>query len=172
MKEWTQGEIDGLVSCPKRITASPRREMVSERGSKRNSMELESADGEHRFRAFMRINEAFPENFSIGLDYIGAEPGGGFCLIRCNGPHEGAAAEVDQSGPGHHAGFHIHRAKAENLDQGFRAEKGAEMTKEYASYREALSYFLKECCIEGAGTHFKTELDPQQQMFDETEHGG
>jgi hypothetical protein len=132
VKEWTQSEIDELLALPKRITSHPRRQMVSERGSKRNGMELESTDGKHRFRAFMRINEAFPENFSIGLDYIGEEPGGGFCLIRCNGPHEGPAPAAGQGEPSHHAGFHVHRARADNLELGLRAEKDAVMTKSTA----------------------------------------
>lgn len=169
MKEWTQDEIDALVSCRKRITKGPHRKMLLDRGSKRNGMELESTDGEHRFRAFMRINEAFGENFSIGLDYIGSEPGGGFCLIRCNGPHEGAAIAGDPPGPNHHTGFHIHRARAENLDQGFRAEKGAEMTTDYGSYKEALSYFLRVCGIENARSHFADEVEPG--LFGEAEHG-
>jgi len=92
VREWTQGEIDELIACPKRITVKPRRQMAVERGSKRNGMELESLDGEHRFRAFMRINVDFPENFSIGLDYIGEEPGGGFCLIVILQPFAATAA--------------------------------------------------------------------------------
>ncbi len=169
MKEWTQQQIDALLSCPKRITTKPRRQMLSERGSKRNGMDLESEDGQHRFRAFMRINESFPENFSIGLEYIAEEPGGGFCLIRCNGPHEGTPT-TGSSTPSHHAGYHVHRARADNLEQGFRAERGAEMTKEYGSYPEALRYFLRVCCIQDAEAHFKDDLE--LRLFPETDHGG
>ncbi len=169
MKEWTQTEIDELLACPKRITTNPRRQMSSERGSRRNGMELESTDGRHRFRAFMRINEAFPENFSIGLDYVAEEPGGGFCLMRCNGPHEGPAGTGPQP-PSHHAGYHVHRARADNLDQGLRAERGAETTKDYGSYGEALRHFLKACNIQSAEAHFKDDLE--KSLFDEADHGG
>lgn len=169
MKEWTQSEIDALLACPKRITTNPRRQMLSERGSKRNGMDLESVDGQHRFRAYMRINETFHENFSIGLEYIGAEPGGGFHLIRCNGPHEGTAT-TGPSSPSHHAGYHVHRARADNLEQGFRAERGAEMTNEYGSYREALAYFLRVCGIQGGDAHFKDDLETLP--YPETDHGG
>ena len=42
-----------------------------------------------------------------------------------------------------HWGFHIHEATAEALDSGFRAEKNAVKTGEYASFEEAIQYFLK-----------------------------
>ena len=42
MKTYSQEEIDSLISCPKVIAEPPKREMRSERGSKRNNMELRS----------------------------------------------------------------------------------------------------------------------------------
>jgi hypothetical protein len=159
---YTQEQLEGLIACPKKITVPPKKQMAAERGSRRNGMELVSTDEKHRFRAFMRINEEFHENFSIGLEYLPAEPGGAVCLIRCNGPHEG----VDGSGPGgtgtpnHHFGYHVHRARADNLENGLRAERGAEPTKEYGSYAEALRYFLKTCGVQGAEEYFPVEPSP------------
>ena len=87
MKNYSQGEIDGLITCKKRITDPPRKEMKADRGSLRNDMQLESLDGKMEFAVFMRINERFPENFSIGLNFIPRDEPGSFCLLRYNGPH-------------------------------------------------------------------------------------
>lgn len=72
--------------------------------------------------------------------------------------------------PSHHAGYHVHRARADNLDQGLRAERGAETTKDYGSYGEALRHFLKACNIQSAEAHFKDDLE--KSLFDEADHGG
>ena len=68
MKTYTQTEIDELIHCPKVIMDPPRKEMRLDRGSRRNDMGLASENGKRRFSVFMRVNEAFRENFSIGLE--------------------------------------------------------------------------------------------------------
>ena len=66
---YTDEDLLQLISCQKRISQPPRKEMRAEGGYLRNDMELESLDGKHAFRAFMRQSRQFPENFSVGLDY-------------------------------------------------------------------------------------------------------
>lgn len=174
MSDWTQAQLDALIVCPKRITVPPKAKMAAERGSLRNGMELASADDKHRFRVFMRINEAFPENFSIGLVVLAKDAEGvvEIHLIRCNGPHEGPVepAGTPTGVPNWHFGYHIHRAKADNLDSGLRAERGAETTKEYGSFQEALAYFLKTCGVQGCEAYFKDLMEPR--LFDQTESPG
>ena len=87
MKQYTQNELDDLISCEKEIYDPPKQDMREERGSRRNNMGLRSLDGSREFSVFMRINEDFPENFSIGLEYHPQEERGSICLLRCNGPH-------------------------------------------------------------------------------------
>ena len=62
-------EIEKLINCPKRIIESPKKELQLVNGHWRNDMELQSDDGEYNFSVFMRKNEDFEENFSIGLIY-------------------------------------------------------------------------------------------------------
>ena len=69
VKSYSEEEIGELISCPKVITDPPKREMRLERGSRRNNMRLRSQSDDREFSVFMRINEAFQENFSIGLEY-------------------------------------------------------------------------------------------------------
>ena len=103
----------------------------------RNEMELESLDGKHAFHAFMRQSRKFPENFSVGLDYLPKDEPGIFCLLRCNGMHGGHKVHP------HHLNCHIHRNKAEDVNAGLRVERHIERTGEYAAFRDALHYFLR-----------------------------
>jgi hypothetical protein len=50
------------------------------------------------------------------------------------------------------------------MEQGCKAEKGAEQTKEFAVYREALRYFVKACNIADAELYFAEEL--KETLFD------
>ncbi|MCK6438850.1 MAG: hypothetical protein L6Q71_01455 [Planctomycetes bacterium] len=153
MATLTQQQIDDLIACRKVIVEPPRKEMTEERGSRRNDMRLTSEDRAHVFPVFMRINSTFQENFSAGLDYIVPGERDRICLLRCNGPHGEHVNEfLDE--PDHHVTYHIHTAKAELLEQQKLPERYADITKEYATFEEALRYFLKRCNIAGWEEHF------------------
>lgn len=142
MRNYSRGELDALISCPKRITEPPRREMKLEKGHFRNDMKLTSLDGKTEFTVFMRINEQFRENFSIGLTASPKDDPGTFCLLRCNGPH-GEHTNIGFEDDHPHYGYHIHRADPEFLKAGMLPEKFAEKTESYATYEEALVHFVK-----------------------------
>lgn len=162
MKKYSQKEIEEFVSCHKRITTPPRKELKSERGSLRNDMDLESMDGNVGFSVFMRINERFPENFSIGLNVIPKDEPGSFCVLRYNGPHgEHVNSGFEEEHP--HYGYHIHKANTDLMDAGILPERYAEITEAYASYEEALVVFLKITNIQNADEYF----NPRQcSLFD------
>ncbi len=161
MKSWTQAELDDSISCPKQIVDPPRKEMRSERGHQRNDMTLSSLDGERRFSAFLRVNERFPENFSIGLVYHPRDEPGALTLLRRNGPHGEHVNEPEDPHP--HFGYHVHRANAEAINAGLSPEKQAAPTDAYASFPEALQYFLKAVSITGAEAYFPAS--PQLPLF-------
>ena len=133
---YTDEDLSQLISCQKRISQPPRKEMRAEGGYLRNDMELESLDGKHAFRAFMRQSRQFPENFSVGIDYLPKDEPGSFCLMRCNGMHGGHKIHP------HHLICHIHRSKAEDVNSRLLVERHIEPTGEYAAFRDALRYFL------------------------------
>lgn len=87
MKNYSELDIDRLISCPKLIVEPPKKQMRLERGSLRNDLGLHSVDGDLSFAVFMRINETFRENFSIGLTHSPSDEPGELCLLRFNGPH-------------------------------------------------------------------------------------
>jgi len=157
MRELTKERIEYLIQCPKKIVDPPRREMTLGNGHWRNGMTLQSTDGEHAFSVFMRKNEDFEENFSIGLMYSPRETRGDICLFRCNGPH-GPHVSFD-----HHDRYHVHQAQEETISSGLKAERTAFITEEYASYDDALGYFLRKCNITEAEKYFPNVL--QRTLF-------
>ncbi|MHC5053317.1 MAG: hypothetical protein ACYTKD_01220 [Planctomycetota bacterium] len=141
MREYTQDELDALVTCKKVVTDPPTKKMRSSRGHLRNDFRLCSEDGESDFSVFIRVNERFPENFTVGLGYHPRDERGSFCLLRYNGPH----GPYEPEGPEHHATSHIHRALATNIVAGKRPEAGAQPTTKFASsYQDALRSFMND----------------------------
>lgn len=159
MKTWTQDELDALIACPKRTLDPPKNSMREEWGSYRNEATLESQDGLHAFRVFIRQNIMFPENFTVGLDFIPRDERGSVCLLRCNGPH----------GPHllwpHHVHYHVHKAHEENLKEGRKAEAFAEVTEAYACLEEAIRHFGRLCAIMDWEDYYPSE---RQMLFEET----
>jgi hypothetical protein len=155
MKEYSQSELDDLITCPKEITEAPRRELRLEGNQRRNDMRLRAQGGDREFRVFIRMHNEFNENFSIGLVLLPKDGSGELVLLRCNGPHGEYNANFDPQHP--HAEFHVHRATEEAIRAGFRPEKRADATGHFASFREALSYFLREVNVVNAAPHFPDE---------------
>jgi hypothetical protein len=145
---YTDELIETLIGCSKKITRPPSKIMKSDRGHLRNDLEVESENGEHKFTCFIRVNEKFQENFSIGLDYLPKDEPGSVMLLRCNGSH-GPHKVYD-----HHAFCHVHKATAETISKGLRPESSIEVTEEFSSYQEAIQYFLEIAHIRDDGTYF------------------
>lgn len=148
MRTFTDEELTALINCPKQISEAPRREMRVDGKMKRNDMTVKSTDGKHAFRVFMRQSDEFPENFSVGLIYLPGEDPGSFQLLRCNGQHGGEKVHP------HHAVFHIHRTKADDINAGIFEPRHIEQTGAYASFREALAHFCDTIQLAGADDHF------------------
>ncbi|MDR3738079.1 MAG: hypothetical protein P4L40_03575 [Terracidiphilus sp.] len=148
---YSDAQLNVLRECPKTITEPPRRDMRLDRGSWRNEMRLTSA-GDEDFRVFMRRNDKFPENFSIGLVYLPKDGSGELPLLRCNGPHGVYNGVFEQNDP--HYSPHLHTATEETIASGKRPESHAEICAEYASYEEALQYFLRSANILNAMEYF------------------
>jgi len=134
---YTDETLSQFIACQKRITQPPQKKMRLEGKHLRNEMELESLDGNHRFRVFMRQHQDFSENFSIGMEYLPKDEPGSFCLLRCNGVHGGHRVHP------HHLSCHIHRSTSDDVNAGLRVERYIEPTDLYADFRGALCYFLR-----------------------------
>jgi hypothetical protein len=164
VNELTQDFLDSLLRSRKRIVISPKKAMASLFGSLRNDMKVENNAGD-KFNVFMRVSEAFQEDFSIGLVYL-PPSGSTITIIRCNGPH-GNVRDPTKNADAHHACFHIHRARTENIQKGRKPEWGGEPTKEYDSFPQALRYFLGITNIEWNDSHFSNLRQMELQFNDD-----
>jgi hypothetical protein len=164
-RRYTQQEIDDLIACPKVVSEPPKREMKLDRGHFRNDMRLKSTDDKLEFRVFMRRSEDLPENFSVGLAFLAKDGSGEVVLFRCNGPHGGYN---DSFSPDHpHWDYHVHRASAEMIEAGLRPERAAAINRDFASYEEAVQYFLRATNITDARTHFADLAQGKLHFADE-----
>ncbi|MGC9260042.1 MAG: hypothetical protein ACP5I8_08210 [Phycisphaerae bacterium] len=166
MKNYSQAKLDELVRCAKIVTQPPKREMSLDRGAMRNDMELTSANGEEVFEVFLRQSEAFPENFSIGLIWRPREDPERVCLIRCNGPHGEFLGQPSGLTP--HYGHHIHLATEASIAAGEKPEGTAGLTTEFASFEQAIAFFIVRCNLPDAWQYF-----PQAKpapLFDKLEN--
>ncbi|MCL4506463.1 MAG: hypothetical protein M1434_06970 [Chloroflexi bacterium] len=166
MGTYTQTEFEALISRSKQVTEPPRRDMRLERGHLRNDLKLRS-DDDKEFTVFMRINEKFQENFTIGLTYHPLDEPGTICLLRCNGRH-GEHINNPDVATIPHFGYHVHVAQADMLNMGQLPERFAELTAEYASYEEALVYFIRRVNILEAHKYFNN-LPQLLPLFDQRE---
>ncbi len=128
--------IDKLLTCPKEIIQAPAKPKL-ERGHYRIGFELQSIDKEFFFKAFGRSNEAFPENFSVGLVYNPKHEKGSYEILRCNGPH--GEHEIFP----HHVYFHIHKITPGALAEGLKEDRYVEVTDKYSNFEDALHFFVK-----------------------------
>lgn len=142
MSIYTNQEIDQLIACPKRMLNPPRKELKPEGAHLRQDFHLEALDetiGE--FHVFLRKHAEYQENFTIGLTYRPRDGRPEVTLLRCNGAHGPYNGTIGD--PGHpHWGYHIHKASEESIANSRRAESHAEPTAAYASFEQALTYFL------------------------------
>ncbi len=172
MDHYTQADIVALIAYPKTISEPPKKDMRIERGSQRNAMRLTAYRDKEvlEFEVFMRVNDTFPEDFSIGLRFTPRDGRASITLLRCNGPHGEFDSHLHQ--PTTHFQYHIHPAKASNLEIGARAEKDGEPTDGYASYLQALHYFLRAVNVTNASQYFPQALQLEMNLnVDETSSG-
>lgn len=142
MATYSQSELDGLISCPKEISEAPKKGMKLCEAHFRNDAKLIASNGiSGEFGMFMRQSEDFPENFSIGLTYSPQDGRNPVTLLRCNGKHGTFNGSFDPTHP--HWDYHIHRADETAIEAGLAAERVATKTAEYASFEEALQFFVR-----------------------------
>lgn len=150
----SQQDIDYLIVCEKKITTPPQKELYLRQGNLRNDMDLESVDGIHKFKVFIRVNEAFQEDFSVGLTYIHPE-GRKITIFRCNGPHGGYNFAE------HHNNYHVHEANAEYINAGLKSISFASISEDYATWHGAVKFLVSHCNILEGDNYFSffTQLD-------------
>ena len=157
----TDDEIQTLIVCPKTIIrAEPSKGYSSCNRNWEKKLQLRAGNEPHhkKFSVFIRQNEKFTENFSIGLRYkTGDKDIGEINLIRYNGPHD--VEGIDRSGDKHYSSPHIHRITAELLQRGINQPKERTITDLYSTFDEALWVFAKYCNIANWQAYFSVQFE-------------
>ena len=151
----TDRELEQLIRLPKDIVSkTPSVGYRTENRSRRCELELTaSSSPDAEFTVFIRQNDKFIENFSIGLRYKTKDRMlGTVTLIRYNGPH----GETSRSPDGHFGRPHIHRVTAMELAEGNREpqERHREITDRYGTYEQALWIFFEEIAVSNHLNYF------------------
>ena len=147
-------DIDKLITCSKIIINPPHKEFKEENGHRRNDMTLTSEDGKEHFGVYIRQNNQFPENFSVGLTW--KDPNNpslrAFTLIRCNGEHGG-----NYNTTAEHFVPHIHKLSFEDYTNSITmpSSKNVKITDKFITLDQAIVFFCKECNIKDAGKYFR-----------------
>ena len=122
-----------------------------------------------RFRMFMRQNDTFPENFSVGLVLLAGQGDEETMLLRCNGAHK-RTDDPDVAARPHYS-YHIHRAAEGAIREGRDALIEVEITGEYATYEEAVLYFLLRANVTNARADEYFRKLQQMSLFPDGEAG-
>ena len=162
----TDQEIMFFITTPKVIMSKhPANSYRQENGYKRCNLQLLSTiDSTMQFEVFIRQNETFIENYSIGLRYqTGSKGLRTLTLTRFNGPH----GEFSRSEDGHFAAPHIHKITAVEIELGSTQpqESHREITDRYYTFHEALLAFFLDTGVTNYADYFPELIQPS--LFDE-----
>ena len=162
----TDHDIQELIRLPKKIAdKTPSAGYRDEDGHKRCELDLQAmSDDSRTFVVFIRKNNRFIENFTIGLRYhTGDKTLGTITLLRYNGPHGESRPQTD----GHYAKPHIHRVTEAEIASGSRQpqERHREITDRYSTFEEALYVFFDDIAITNLVEYFPDAL--QMRLLNE-----
>jgi len=149
----TNTAINDLIKSPKEIIKrEPAKGYNRENGNQHCNLTLKKIDKNERFSVFIRQNDQFIENFSIGLLYTIEEESRKITRIRCNGAH----GEVSHHKDGHYNRPHIHRTTEKEIRSGGRQpqERHREITEKYNTFEEALRVSFSEMNITNWSEYF------------------
>ncbi len=154
MSDYTEDGIKRLIDCSKAIKDTPKRDMKEENRHRRNDMVVINSEGDE-FDVFIRQSLDFAEDFSVGLVYR-SKDGKRITLVRYNGQHEQSDKPFSDNP---HFSYHIHRATADNLNNGRFEKHPASITETYGSFDEAIREFMKAICINDWQKYFPCAVD-------------
>ena len=159
----TNKDIQDLINTPKRIhNKEPKKGYKTENNHKRcNLILIGCKNNKLRFEVFIRQNQEFIENFSIGLQCQMPSLKNHVTLVRYNGPH----GQIKRSKADHHPEPHIHYITQEEIESGaFNPKaKSIKITEKYNTFEEGLSVFLMDVGISNWKEYFP-ELE-QGRLF-------
>jgi hypothetical protein len=156
----TDENIKEFVRCAKTIVCTEPKEMKSENGYFRQSLSLHSVKNDYQFKVFLRQNETFRENFSVGLIYCPVNFNQ-IHLFRCNGKHNTKSFANEH----YHIEYHCHWQSEKGIVDGKLSKPDKIIISDkYSTFKEAVAHFMQECNITNAEEYFGESLE--QSLFD------
>lgn len=148
--------LDELISADKVIVdKEPKKGLKEELNHRRADLTLEAPSLKARFRMYIRQNASYPENFSIGLDYLGSQ--GEVKLMRFNGSHKREKDSIDN----HHCYFHIHKEITE--EESPNNINDTETTSEYSDLLSAIDFAFRRLGVQNTSQFFP---ENEQMLLD------
>ena len=144
----TNEELDGLRVAVKRVT-NPRAQWREKPGHRQRNFTAEG-DGGAVYRIYLRQNLNDDKDFSCG-PALAQRGGKSLSLVRYNGASH-AHGEIRYR-------CHIHRATAEAISAGRKADGHAEATDRYRTLDGAFACLIEDCGVQGlTAQHDKRDL--------------
>ncbi len=151
--------IQDLLSCEKKIIATPSPKNKANGQYKQTDFPIESTDSKYRFKAYIREHVELKEFFSVGLVYE-PDDATSIIIVRYNGSHgihkNQLTGELIDS-------FHIHTISVEAIIAGLKGESQASVTSKYSTTNEALISMCKDLNILNYKEYFSDRL--QKELF-------
>lgn len=139
-------EIRRLLRLPKRVVNEGAR-WKEVRGSRQRNYGVESHDGEHTFKLYLRQNMRIQQSFSCGLVYVHPSREE-VTLTRYNGPDHPHSNPLEL-GERLNWQCHIHIATSRYMSVGRKPEHYATPTDRYSDLDGAFLALLGDCNIDG-----------------------
>ena len=150
----TNQDIQKLIQAPKKIDKrTPQKGYKQENNHKRCDLDLiGNTDQNMKFYIFIRQNQLFLENFSIGLSYQNTNIKQTITLVRYNGPH----GKIKTKETDHHLEPHIHYITPEEINSNVfnPKEKIIKKTDKYIFFEEALRSFFQDITVKNWENYF------------------
>ncbi|WP_417422129.1 hypothetical protein [Halomonas sp.] len=155
------GEIDKLVTIPKKII-NPTARWLVQRRSRQKTFQLDAGEGMPDMELKLRCNEIDPDNFSCVL-LCHLPNGEKLTLRRYNGSNHVHGNALDSQMPAIEFACHIHMAKQRYIEAGLKCD-GYAVPADYSDFCGALLQAMQDCRIEGFPN---SKSGPTIELFDE-----
>lgn len=154
MEKMTQGDLDQLIACPKRICNKYKMKPVRFFAFYQQDLQLESEDGGYSFKLSIRWQADLAEYFSIDL-ILKLPDGREAILLALEGRQGGFQASSNQ---GEETG-HIYRLQEEDFNRGaFKYPKRSGQKAPFDDLNGAMAFLQEEAQILGDEKFFSYDL--------------
>lgn len=149
----TDEYIDRLLQAPKRVVSAESPKPRQKGAHLERKWDVIAEDGE-RFEVYSRSSTLRPEDYSVGIRWLGRGGADSLMLLRCNGPGHPHRNAIDRATITFVC--HIHKATVAYIQHNRSEEGHAVPTQEYSDVDGALAVLGRLASISGLPETQKT----------------